>query len=101
MLKQPLICYTINVSCDQFHNFFRFVEDYKQREKDDIFKHRKPADLKKFPRVQSSEDLPTHYKCLPLNLFQLKDQSKLPDKLDRSKMIRIWQNMRTNIPVSK
>ncbi|XP_076627672.1 uncharacterized protein LOC143344925 [Colletes latitarsis] len=78
-----------------------FVEDQEQLEKDDIFKHRKPANLRKFPRVQSDEDLAAPHKCLPLNAFQLRDQLALPDKLDRSKMIRIWRNMRSNLPVGK
>ncbi|XP_076231261.1 uncharacterized protein LOC143177281 [Calliopsis andreniformis] len=77
-----------------------FVEDQDQFEKDDIFKQRKPANLRRFPKVQSEEDLATPHKCLPLNAFQLRDEVALPNKIDRSKMIRIWRNMRANLPVS-
>ncbi|KAK9300682.1 hypothetical protein QLX08_006716 [Tetragonisca angustula] len=76
-----------------------FVEGYQEREMSDFMKHRRPADLKKFPRVHSEEDLTAHHKCLPLNAFQMKEQFKLPDKMDRSKLIRIWRNMRANLPV--
>ncbi|CAK9805070.1 hypothetical protein ANTPLA_LOCUS4312 [Anthophora plagiata] len=76
-----------------------FVEDQRQLEKDDLLKHRKPAHLRKFPKVQSEEDVTGYYKCLPLSTFQLRDKLRLPDKIDRSKMIRIWKNMRANLPV--
>ncbi|XP_053995648.1 uncharacterized protein LOC128885575 [Hylaeus anthracinus] len=76
-----------------------FVEDQEQLEKDDIFKQRKPANLRKFPRVQSEDDLSAPHRCLPLSAFQFRDQLALPDKRDRSKMIRIWRNMRSNPPV--
>nr|XP_034195511.1 uncharacterized protein LOC117611610 [Osmia lignaria] len=76
-----------------------YMEDREKLEKDDIFKRRKPAPYRKFPRVQSEEDLNAHHKCLPLNAFQLRDQLALPNKLDRKKMIRIWRNMRANLPV--
>ncbi|KAK2582865.1 hypothetical protein KPH14_008943 [Odynerus spinipes] len=71
-----------------------YVEKEEQLEKEDKFKHRKPAKLPKLPRVQSVEEVGTPYKCVPLNAFQLEAETTLPDKLDRSKMIRIWRNMR-------
>lgn len=84
-----------------FHNFYRVVEDEDQRKREDIFKHRRPATLQKFPQVVSEEDFTVHHKCLPVNMFQLRDELELPDRIDRTKMIRIWRNMRANLPVSK
>ncbi|KZC13949.1 hypothetical protein WN55_06300 [Dufourea novaeangliae] len=78
-----------------------YLEEQKQLAQDDIFKHRKPAPHRKFPRVQSEEDLTTPHKCLPLNALQLSGEHDLPNKLDRSKMIRVWKNMRSNLPVRK
>lgn len=86
---------------DRFHNFYRVVEDEDQRKREDIFKHRRPATLQKFPQVVSEEDFTVHHKCLPVNMFQLRDELELPDRIDRTKMIRIWRNMRANLPVSK
>ncbi|XP_076647140.1 uncharacterized protein LOC143355858 [Halictus rubicundus] len=74
-----------------------FLDEQVQLERDDIFKQRKPAQIRKFPRVKSEEDLATPHECLPLNAFQ--DKQDLPDKMDRSKMIRIWKNMRANLPL--
>ncbi|XP_033322662.1 uncharacterized protein LOC117218419 [Megalopta genalis] len=89
--------------CDNMPNWEifmnAFLEDQVQQERDDIFKHRKPATISKFPRVQSEEDLATPHKCLPLNAFQFQDKQDLPNKMDRSKMVRIWKNMRANHPV--
>ncbi|XP_076299845.1 uncharacterized protein LOC143218508 [Lasioglossum baleicum] len=83
-----------------WENFMNaFLDEQVQLEKDDIFKQRKPATFGKFPRVQSEDDLATPHKCLPLNAFQFQDKQDLPNKMDRSKMIRIWKNMRANLPV--
>nr|XP_012138611.1 PREDICTED: uncharacterized protein LOC105662224 [Megachile rotundata] len=75
-----------------------FMEDQEKLERDDIFKRRKPAKFRKYPRVRSEEDL-SHHKCLPMSAFR--DQLQLPNKLDRKKMIRIWRNMRANLPVQE
>ncbi|KAF7419090.1 hypothetical protein HZH68_001743 [Vespula germanica] len=71
-----------------------YIEKEEQLEREDRFKHRKPGKLPKLPRLKSVEEIGTPYKCFPLNAFQFETETVLPDKLDRSKMIRIWKNMR-------
>ncbi|XP_015191552.1 PREDICTED: uncharacterized protein LOC107074545 [Polistes dominula] len=71
-----------------------YIEREEQLEREDKFKHRKPEKLPKLPRIKSVEEIGTPYKCMPLNAFQFEAETVLPDKLERSKMIRIWRNMR-------
>ncbi|KAI4490430.1 hypothetical protein M0804_003374 [Polistes exclamans] len=71
-----------------------YIEREEQLEREDKFKHRKAGKLPKLPRIKSVEEIGTPYKCMPLNAFQFEAETVLPDKLERSKMIRIWRNMR-------
>ncbi|KAI4504883.1 hypothetical protein M0802_000433, partial [Mischocyttarus mexicanus] len=74
-----------------------YIEREEELEREDKFKHRKAGKLPKLPRIKSVEEIGgTPYKCMPLNAFQFEAETMLPDKLDRSKMIRIWRNMRAD-----